>query len=684
MAPCLPLLAVVLLAWGLRPAGADQWVVGGGHRPWSEFVERSIGLDDSTVAGAIQPYRVRPGENVLRHPSSGSEPEKLTGLFGYIWGFTRGELYRGYHEQELGWNPRLWSGGAAEATGSGALVDGIENAPALFVEAPTSGRPTGDYWFTVDLGIPVPVDSVAFFPPQTGLHPTLGRLYRDLFPRGYAVSRSVTPVSWLMDEAEPYDTGRSSNYHPLSEVVGQTFGNARSVVGLSFPLRFTRFVRVYFGGVVQTYSLAELKAFGRGFPAQTRYTSRPFPPAAGMPVSYGRISWHVTPLRLQADGSVVEDQEAPVAMELHTRTGSDDDPREYHVYDELGKLQVVSRTAFTAAPAPTSPFQIGSAGTRGSVTEDAAHWDPWSSAYERPGEEVRSADGMAYLQFRFELQTADPLACARLDSITVEYSRLLAASVVGEVSVPGQVATGVPRLPVGVDTVLVYDLQASFDSADQPGFDGLELDVPPGTELLGMEMGRPPVAVEPDSVVHLATDRIRVLFPSHRVGPQSNAPLRLRLRGAIFQASAYFTGQVLATDRNVLPQTIASGDANPEVASNTFQVVAAETRLPVLRSVHLSPRTVTPNGDGANDQTRITYALLGVERAAVTVEVLDLSGRALVHLRPDSGAAGQHVLSWDGRDADGQLVRPGIYLVRVEADVDEGKSVEVDAVCVAY
>ncbi|MCC7265127.1 MAG: hypothetical protein IT369_21690, partial [Candidatus Latescibacteria bacterium] len=621
--------AIFLCLWGPHAARADEWVIGADHRPWSEAVERSIGLEDSTVAGAIQPYRIRPGENVLRAPDSSSELEKLTGLFGYLWGFMRGELYRTYAEQELGWNPRLWNGGAAGATGNGALIDGIEDVPALFVEDPRTGRPTADSWYTLDLGIPVPIDSVVFFPPQTGLHPTLGQLYRDLFPRGYAVSRTVTPASWLLDEAEPYDTGRSSNYHPLEEVVGQTFGNSRSVVGLSFPLRFTRFLRVYFGGIIQTYALTELKAFGRGFPAEARYISRPVSPGGRQPVSFGRIFWHVTPCRLQADGSLTEDASAPVRLQLRTHTGSDDEPRKFHIYDELGRQQVVNRAAFTAAPPPRTIFQIGSAGYRGTVTEDAEHWDPWSSPYEHSGEEVRSSDGMAYLQFRFELETEDPLACARLDSIAIEYSPLLAASIVGEVSVPGQGEGGAARLPVGVDTFIVYDLRATFDSPDQPGFDGVELDVPPGTQLVGVEMGRPLSPVAPDSVANVAAGRVRVYFPSRRIDPEHNLPVRLWLRGAIYQASVFFTGQVFAIGSDALPQTIASGDANPEVASNTFQMVSAEPRLRVLRSVDLRPRIITPNGDHVNDKVQITYVLLGVERAAVTIEVLDLAGRPL-------------------------------------------------------
>ncbi|MCY3762724.1 MAG: hypothetical protein OXH50_15860, partial [Gemmatimonadetes bacterium] len=61
-----------------------------------------------------------------------------------------------------------------------------------------------------------------------------------------------------------------------------------------------------------------------------------------------------------------------------------------------------------------------------------------------------------------------------------------------------------------------------------------------------------------------------------------------------------------------------------------------------------------------------------VGRAApVRVEVYDLSGRLVSRLSDDSQAAGRHKVTWTGRDGSGGLAPPGIYLVRIDLDVDD-------------
>ena len=46
--------------------------------------------------------------------------------------------------------------------------------------------------------------------------------------------------------------------------------------------------------------------------------------------------------------------------------------------------------------------------------------------------------------------------------------------------------------------------------------------------------------------------------------------------------------------------------------------------------------------------------------------------------------AGRHEIRWDGRDNVGQLVPPGLYLVRVEADSDKGREVRMSPVAIVY
>ncbi len=63
----------------------------------------------------------------------------------------------------------------------------------------------------------------------------------------------------------------------------------------------------------------------------------------------------------------------------------------------------------------------------------------------------------------------------------------------------------------------------------------------------------------------------------------------------------------------------------------------------------------------------------------VRAQVFDLAGRVLATLHDGALPAGAHARAWDGRDADGRTVPPGVYLVRVTAGdrVEHGRVVRL-------
>lgn len=70
---------------------------------------------------------------------------------------------------------------------------------------------------------------------------------------------------------------------------------------------------------------------------------------------------------------------------------------------------------------------------------------------------------------------------------------------------------------------------------------------------------------------------------------------------------------------------------------------------------------IAPNP--AAGPSRIAWTLGAPARA--TLEVLDLSGRRIATLFEGVAAAGEHAHAWDGRDADGRAMPPGVYLARL-------------------
>ncbi|RKY60705.1 MAG: hypothetical protein DRP99_07215 [Candidatus Latescibacterota bacterium] len=70
----------------------------------------------------------------------------------------------------------------------------------------------------------------------------------------------------------------------------------------------------------------------------------------------------------------------------------------------------------------------------------------------------------------------------------------------------------------------------------------------------------------------------------------------------------------------------------------------------------------------------------------VKLEIYNIEGRLVRSFSELRGnAAGRYRFSWDGRDEGGNLVPPGVYLVRitVQADADLGTS-PLHAVCVTF
>ena len=107
----------------------------------------------------------------------------------------------------------------------------------------------------------------------------------------------------------------------------------------------------------------------------------------------------------------------------------------------------------------------------------------------------------------------------------------------------------------------------------------------------------------------------------------------------------------------------------------------------VVEKMQISPNPFTPNGDAVNDETTISFSLFKVHALRpVSVHIYSLDGRRLRTIeRAVSGGAQQ--FNWDGRDDNGALVVPGLYIAQVDVETDaEGVSGQklVQLVGVAY
>ncbi|MBI2505716.1 MAG: gliding motility-associated C-terminal domain-containing protein, partial [Candidatus Latescibacteria bacterium] len=109
--------------------------------------------------------------------------------------------------------------------------------------------------------------------------------------------------------------------------------------------------------------------------------------------------------------------------------------------------------------------------------------------------------------------------------------------------------------------------------------------------------------------------------------------------------------------------------------------LAGSQRL--IGDLEIVPPVLTPNGDGINDQVQIRFALFKVEGGEARVGVYDLSGRLLRELGQPQGREVK-VFQWDGRDQEGGLVAPGIYLCHIDVGAEAGEDKTVHPLIVAY
>ena len=72
-----------------------------------------------------------------------------------------------------------------------------------------------------------------------------------------------------------------------------------------------------------------------------------------------------------------------------------------------------------------------------------------------------------------------------------------------------------------------------------------------------------------------------------------------------------------------------------------------------------------------------------LEDRTLHFEVYDLAGNRVSHVERELRSGG-YSDSWDGRSETGNLVPPGIYLVRLSADADESSSAISRLVSVVY
>ena len=544
---------------------------------------------------------------------------------------------------------------------------------------------------TVDLGAIVGVNRIRFFPRNT-LLPSPTTPFEDDFLRNFEVR--------IHDGLLLNDAGLPALGTWESLLTVEDNSEPVTVVEID-PPRYVRFVRLRATSAIP-YEIEKFQIFGEGFFPTARYLSPVID--LGTPSNWGHVRWQ----------RGVTGEEALTGLVIRTRTGSDDTPLVYN-RREVGNpnaedipLSVddpgepLSRREFHRLPAEGTAADLWE---RGSIGDDVENWSPWSPPY--PTAEGLSAEGArnvspaprTYLQFQVEFLSRQLHSSQILESISFEFTRpALADALVAEVF-PREVEAARP-------TVFVYAVRAEMGRAELQGFDsfelstqgraerveGLEITAADGTTILDHDFEtQDAVADEGEAAITSFTDEgFTVRFP--RI-TEDGTVLRIRFVNQVLAYSSDFAGRALVEGTDAF-QWVEGGDAasldgaDAGWDSGITVLSPGVTGDGLIGGFSLEAPVLTPNGDGVNDRLRMRFEVLTVVGAAdIEVVLLDVSGRRRATIFEHQGGNGIYTgagLDWEGRDARGNPLPPGLYLVQLRVEGDARSTSAVRALGIAY
>ena len=412
------------------------------------------------------------------------------------------------------------------------------------------------------------------------------------------------------------------------------------------------------------HGLSEVQFFGEGFMPESSIESvfegeSPYIELGDLPQNLSTIEW---------------DADTPPGTQLILQTRSGDTVQKItHYYKKNGdEYPGTEEEAAKAYNSDKDLFGENSVGPAITETIPGPDWSGWSQPYFEPGEKITSPSPRRYVSIRATFLTEDPMASVTLRSLALNFVTPVAGAIVGEV-LPSRLEE------IGRRQELSYFVRSTFEEGSQ-GFDEVLIEAPDGVEMSLRQVqvsltGQEAVTYTPGSdgfeVVRNESDSLWVRFPEALKTTSGSVLVEISFETTIFGYNTYFFGSTGHSKFANSWQRVSDGDANGVNDSETTVVLALKPGE-LLGNLEIDG-SFTPNGDGINEELAVEYSLMRVGRAApVRVEVYDLGGRLVSRLSDDPQEAGRHKMTWTGRDGSGRLAPPGIYLVRIDLEIDAG------------
>lgn len=580
-----------------------------------------------------------------------------------------------------------------------------------------------------DLGARFGVERIQFFPRNAHPDfPTPDFPFQNDFLRGFELL--------LNDGSEETQVANQ----PVLTTVELEPENEEPVVELTIPPQYVRYIRLKSQTTVG-FEIAEFRVFGSGFVPRADYLSNVFDFGAELAL-WGRVRWqeeHIGVERLSRlqissrsgwDATPVEftRQHRGYGEDVPWREGAvattaagdaidlDDMEDGQAALDLFNALPIAERNQVALTQDEYDDLRNAD---KGDVRDDLVAWSRWSPPYKRTAEDtlgvpILSPGPRRYFQLKAEFASEDLESARALGALAFTVSNPpLTERIVSEV-VPRQVELGVPvsftyavlptKMRRGVDlgfdvfeiatpvraeaveTIEVVHADGAVQTADFTGVALTDLPVQDASGLFAVEA---------------ATERyLRVRFPAIEesdLAADRAAVVKIRFQCRVLRFGTTFAGTAWNSTTDALGQRVIGGNAAdlgpadddliPLGAADpndlAVKVPLAGRRLMI--NVAAQPRLFSPNGDGINDETRIHCDLVRlVDAAPLTVRVFDLAGRRVRTLFAGEQGGGSFAVAWDGTDAAGRRVPPGIYLFRVHLATDAKKEAALGVVEMVY
>lgn len=308
-------------------------------------------------------------------------------------------------------------------------------------------------------------------------------------------------------------------------------------------------------------------------------------------------------------------------------------------------------------------FRTGSS----DVVDDT--WGQWSAEITS-SDILRVKEPRRYIQFRANLSTSTTETPV-LKGISIFYNKnLVARDIVVEVE--PQVVPILKRAEIFCN----FDIKMDENSL---GIDTLVIFTPSPAKVEVVTLNGSPVNY---SVVG-TPEYVKVGFPQ---SIRASARLVVKLSLTLYLDVNEFPCVAISKLTPNNPQFV---DTRQGGGSSSWTVFTSDVPDKLIVDLQVSPNPFSPNGDGLNDKTQISFFLanLTTERT-LKIQIFDLTGRLVKTIYEGPSKAFAYISSnsftWDGRDDSGRILRPGVYLLRVSVDADKGIESVFKTITVVY